>query len=752
MASEDPPGDTDLRLRAENRLHSAQLPGKAPLAENETQRLLHELQVYQIELELQNEELRASRAQGEAGLARYTDLYDFSPVGYFTLSRFGEILQTNLAGARLLGKERARVLGKRFSLSVAQADLPSLNTFLERVFAVQPHEACELRLATESRLTVQIEATLASDGGTCNAVVTDITAHKQAQAHLLLAASVFTHTRDGIIICSPDGKIIDVNAAFTRITGYAREEVLGKEPCMFNSGQQSPEFYAEMRRTLTHDGMWSGELRNRRKNGESYIESTTISAVRNATGQTLNTVTLFTDITAMKEHQQQLEHIAHYDGLTHLPNRVLLADRLQRAMIQSLRQERSLAVAFLDLDGFKAVNDMHGHDVGDELLVCLAQQMKAVLREGDTLARIGGDEFVAVLVDIKNLSDCTPLLNRLLQAAITPVKRGERVLQVSASIGVTLFPQDKVAAEQLIRHADHAMYQAKQSGKNRYHLFDVHQDLNLQTQGQEIERIREALAKREFVLYYQPKVNMRTGEVIGVEALIRWQHPQRGLLQPDSFLPLIENHPISVELGEWVEDTALSQIAAWHASGRDIPVSVNVGAFQLQQDEFVPHLAALLLAHPDVQSRLLELEILETSALQDIAGVSRVMHDCQALGVRFALDDFGTGYASLSYLKHLPAELLKIDKSFVLSMIDDADDRAIVEGVIGLVRAFHREVIAEGVETQAHRTLLLALGCEQAQGYGIAHPMPAAEFPAWMADWQSRWLRRGADSELSSGH
>jgi EAL domain-containing protein (putative c-di-GMP-specific phosphodiesterase class I) len=325
----------------------------------------------------------------------------------------------------------------------------------------------------------------------------------------------------------------------------------------------------------------------------------------------------------------------------------------------------------------------------------------------------------------------------LLQAAAQPVTVHQQMLQVSASIGVTLYPRDRSDADQLIRHADQAMYIAKQAGKNRYHVFDVDQDAAIKTQQESVEHIRYALDRRQFVLYYQPKVNMKTREVIGAEALIRWQHPEHGLLPPAAFLPAIEDHLISVELGKWVIDTALMQIEQWARAGYDFPVSVNVGALQLQQNGFVACIADLLAAHPAVDPASLELEILETSALQDINQVSEVMHACRALGVHFALDDFGTGYASLSYLKRLPAELLKIDQSFVRDMLDDPEDLAIIAAVLGLAAAFGRQVIAEGVETIAHGDRLLAMGCELAQGYGIARPMPAAALPDWATNWRT---------------
>lgn len=467
-------------------------------------------------------------------------------------------------------------------------------------------------------------------------------------------------------------------------------------------------------------------------------------------GKPIRLTGIFQDITQQKAEKQALKaayeeleksncllkHIAHYDPLTNLPNRVLLADRMQQAMIHSQRRQQSMAVAFLDLDGFKDVNDQFGHSVGDQLLIDISHRLKLVLREGDTLARIGGDEFVAILTDLNQGLECEPVLTRLLTVAAEPFIIQGTPIQVSASIGVTIYPQDGVDADQLLRHADQAMYMSKQAGKNCYHLFDVAHDAAIKTQRDDLTQIRQAMLNQEFVLFYQPKVNMRTGKVIGAEALIRWQHPQKGLLAPGAFLPIIENHVLSIELGEWVISTGLSQIAQWKEMGLSLPVSVNVGALQLQQSNFSERLARLLNIHPESIAPFLELEILETSALGDIAQISNVIHTCQALGVSFALDDFGTGYSSLSYLKQLPAKMLKIDQSFVRDMLEDEGDLNIIKGIIGLATAFNRNVIAEGVETIAHGNMLLSLGCELAQGYGIARPMPAKDIPSWIQTWQ----------------
>ncbi|TSA06035.1 MAG: EAL domain-containing protein [Comamonadaceae bacterium] len=485
-------------------------------------------------------------------------------------------------------------------------------------------------------------------------------------------------------------------------------------------GAASVEF-----RMLCKDGSWKWVL------GRGMVVN------RDADGKPLRMIGTNSDITVRKAHQSQLEHLAHFDALTNLPNRVLLADRLQQAMAQALRRAQHLAVAYLDLDGFKTINDQHGHDVGDQVLIALAQRMRQVLREGDSLARIGGDEFVIALLDVDDRVASLPMLNRLKAACAQNVQVGALSLQVSVSVGITFYPQAQdIDADQLLRQSDQAMYQAKLAGKNRLHFFDTTQDSSIRGRHESVERIRLALELHEFVLHYQPKVNMRSGQIVGAEALIRWQHPEKGLLSPAMFLPLIEDHPLAVDIGEWVIDTSLTQIERWHAAGLDMRVSVNVGSRQLQQSDFVDRLKFILAKHPQVKPSSLELEVLETSALEDIAQVSDVIEACERIGVKFALDDFGTGYSSLSYLKLLRVATLKIDQSFVRDMLEDPDDLAILRGVIGLAAAFKRQVIAEGVETVAHGTLLLQLGCELAQGYGIAQPMSAEQMPAWSTAWR----------------
>ena len=580
-------------------------------------------------------------------------------------------------------------------------------------------------------------------GGGFVTTYVDITERRRAEEKLHLFASVFTHAREGIVITDAECNIIEVNDAFSRISGYDREELLGRNPRMLQSGKQTKEFYVAMWRELVENGHWHGEIWNQRKGGQLYAEMLTISAVRDADGRTRQYVGLSSDITSLKEHERQLDHLAHYDALTTLPNRVLLADRLHQAMSQVKRRGQPLAVVYLDLDDFKRINDRHGHQAGDQLLVAIAARMKQALREGDTLARLGGDEFVAVLLDLADVEMSAPIIARLLAAADQPVQVGDLVLQVSASLGLTFYPQtEEVDADQLLRQADQAMYQAKLAGGKRHHVFDAAQDRSVRGHHEDLVHIGKALNQGEFVLHYQPSVNMRTGAVIGAEALIRWQHPERGLLSPAVFLPVIEDHPLAVGVGEWVIESALTQLERWNAAGLAIKVSVNIGARQLQQGDFIERLRTILAAHPNVRPGDLEMEVVETSALEDLARISGVIDACRQMGVRFALDDFGTGYSSLIYLKRLPVTQLKIDQSFVQDMVNDPDDLAILQGVLGLARAFRRDVTAEGVETVEQGKLLLRLGCEHAQGYAIARPMPADELQSWIASWRPdpAWL------------
>lgn len=562
-----------------------------------------------------------------------------------------------------------------------------------------------------------------------------------------LSASVFNHAHDGIFITDANMRILEVNPAFTQITGYSREQALGWTPTELGFVTYEPEFFNE-RSHLSEsgsDGEWRGETWNKNAAGNIYPAWLDIFTVLSDTHQLLHFVGLFSDITEAKLHQQNLERMAYHDPLTQLPNRALLSDRLQQQFARAERTGELLAVSCLDLDGFKPVNDRLGHEAGDHLLIQLAERMTQCLRESDTVARVGGDEFSLLLSGLNSEQECKTTLQRLLEVIKQPYTVAGENVMISASIGYTIYPLDASEPDTLLRHADQAMYQAKLSGGSHIHKFDMELDRQYRGLRQDRERIEAALPNGEFCLYYQPKVNMRQGQVVGMEALIRWQHPELGLRSPGSFLPLIENTDFSIVLGDWVIRQVLAQMKAWLAQGLELSVSINVSPRHIIRDNFTDCLKQIISEYPEVSPQKLEFEITETAAIEDVARVVRTMNSCKALGVSFALDDFGVGYSSLTYLRRLPVSLIKIDRSFVRDMLVDNNDLALVAGIISLGRDFHCKVVAEGVETAAHGLQLLKMNCELAQGYFIAHPMPADKVMEWVRNYkpQQSWLNYG---------
>ena len=736
---------SDIRERAEAKIASQNIQTSQSLQKislDEAQKIVHELEVHQIELEMQNEELLKMQEELKKTKIRYFDLYDMAPVSYCTLNEKGLMQEVNLATSSLFDMQRHQLINQPLSNFIFHEDQDIYYLYHKKFFTSNETQECELRMLKADKTLFWVHLSGTREANTDEEpslylIISDISERKKFEEQLELSASVFKNAGEAIMITDLNGSIKDINESFTKITGYTREEIIGKKPSVLNSGQQSKEYYRVMWRTLRDGGSWRGEIWNKQKNGQMYAEMLIINTVYDNHGKPSHFVALFSDITTMKEYENSLKNMAHFDQLTKLPNRALLSDRLENGMIQIKRNQQHMAVIFLDLDGFKEVNDAKGHDIGDKLLVTLAKEMKQALRDGDTLARIGGDEFVAVLFNLVEISDALPIINRLLEATSKKIEIDDEFIQVSASLGVTFYPQaETVDADMLLRQADQAMYQAKLSGKNRYHFFNTQENNLIRERFEGIEQVRQALKNEEFMLYYQPKVNMRTGEVIGMEALIRWKHPKKGIVPPLEFLPAIEGHAVSVDIGEWVIHTALSQIKSWQMSEINIPISVNLGARQLLEEGFVNRLESALSQFPMVKPGMLELEVLETSRLEDLKTAKEVMNACLGLGVTFALDDFGTGYSSLAYLKTLPIKQIKIDQGFVRDMLNNPDDLSILEGIINLGEAFHRTVIAEGVETSQHARVLLGLGCELGQGYEIARPMPAVQFASWLKEYK----------------
>ncbi|MCG8488134.1 MAG: EAL domain-containing protein [Chromatiales bacterium] len=443
------------------------------------------------------------------------------------------------------------------------------------------------------------------------------------------------------------------------------------------------------------------------------------------------------DITDRKKAEAELDRIAHYDSLTGLPNRLLKSDRLNQAILRANRKKYLVAVCYLDLDGFKPINDKYGHDIGDLVLVEVARRLERTVRGGDTVSRIGGDEFVLILTELDSQYGCEVILERVMQVIEEPITMKDIELVVSASIGYTLYPSDDSDADLLLRHADQAMYVAKERGKSCIHLFDPEQDRQVKAYRENYDRLQKAIEDQEFTLYFQPKVNMYDGQVIGMEALLRWVHPEHGILAPGSFLHIATETELEIELGKWVIGRALEQLQQWQSYGLDLSVSVNIGPHHLQHADFVLHIKQALSEYSSVDAKKLELEILETTSIEDLSRIIQPLLYCQEMGVQITLDDFGTGYSSLTYFHRLPVNTLKIDRSFVCDMLEDPQDLAIVESVVRLALAFHRPVIAEGVESIEHGAALLRLGCKLGQGYGIARPMPAEAVLQWLEKWYS---------------
>ncbi|WP_248744794.1 GGDEF and EAL domain-containing protein [Pseudomonas sp. MWU12-2037] len=540
-----------------------------------------------------------------------------------------------------------------------------------------------------------------------------------------------------------NGRITYVNDPFCVISGYSRDELLGQNHRILNSGYHPSGFFVDMWRTIAQGRVWKGEVCNRAKDGSLYwVDSTMVPLLDEATGQVRKYVSIRFDVSEKLRLLHTLQWRVGHDVLTGLPNRAFLSDLLNQALDFSRREAIPLAVCMLDLDGFKAVNDGYGHASGDRLLVEVAERLRGIMRGEDVVARLAGDEFVLILRYVHDAEELNAALQRVLGAISAPYLILGQTVHVDASIGVTLFPSDDEDADTLLRHADQAMYLAKQGGRNRFHLFDVSLDQEVKATHQTVALMRQALANGEFRLVYQPKVNMRTGSVVGFEALMRWQHPHEGLLQPQAFLPLVAQTDVVIDIGEWVMDQVMAQMQAWRQAGHEWPVSLNIAARHFQRGDFVERLRALLMRHAEVPPHMLDLEIIESVAIENIQRVSQCLQDCQTLGVRFSLDDFGTGYSSLSYLKRLPSQTIKIDRSFVRDILHDQDDLALTTAVIGLARAFGREVIAEGLESAEHGRLLMSLGCEVAQGYFIARPMSADEVPAWVEAFEPPALWR----------
>lgn len=561
-----------------------------------------------------------------------------------------------------------------------------------------------------------------------------ITESKLNETDLRIAAVAF-ESRESMLITDSNNVILRVNHAFTKSTGYLAEEVIGKTPSILKSGLHDKAFYAGMWDSINQHDVWQGELWDKRKNGEIYPKLLMITAVRGINNQITHYVGMHSDISDLRKAKGDVTRAGLLDPLTGLPNRLLFSERIHNELEQDIPY-RILAVVMIDLDNFKQINDSHGHEAGDRVLVEVAKQLKEATRDTDVVARLGGDEFVILLTELTGEEACHQTLERLRVSLSNPYIIDGLKLHLSASIGATLYPSDNTDADGLLRHADEAMYLAKHGGKNRYVIYDIAAAANRSSLQQKLTLIRTALENKEFFLYFQPQVNMLEGTIVGMEALIRWQSPEHGVILPNEFMPLVENSELAISVGCFVLHTAVAQLSEWQKLGLNWRMCVNISPRHLEHPNFLDDIKTVLSNYPDVAPSMIELEIVESAALEDIEKVIRIMKTVREIGVHFALDDFGTGHASLTYLRRLPVRTLKIDRSFVRDMIDDSSDLIMVEGICSLAHTFDREVLAEGVDNLQLGTLLIQIGCRLAQGFAISRPMPAKAVVNWAKLWQ----------------
>jgi diguanylate cyclase (GGDEF)-like protein/PAS domain S-box-containing protein len=566
------------------------------------------------------------------------------------------------------------------------------------------------------------------------AYVRNITRRKTNEAELRIAAVAF-ESQEILMITDSDGVILRVNHAFTENTGYTAEEVIGQNPRIFKSGRHDAAFYRELWDTIRTTGKWQGEVWDKRKNGEIYPKWLSISAVKNSDGIVTHYVSSQVDITKRKKAEEEIQHLAFYDPLTQLPNRRLLQDRLQHAIASSARSGRKGALLFIDLDHFKTLNDTLGHAIGDMLLRQVAQRLVSCVREGDTVARLGGDEFMLILEDLSEQpveagAQTEAISEKILITLSLPYLLALHECRSTPSIGATLFSGRQEPIEELMKQADIAMYQSKKAGRNTMRFFDPEMQASINAHAELENELRLAIENRQFQLHYQVQVD-DTQRVLGVEALIRWMHPDLGLVAPPQFIPLAEESGLILPIGKWVLETACAQIKSWQGNAltRCLAIAVNVSPKRFRQPDFAAEVQAVVTRHA-IDPRLLKLELTENLLLENIEEVIGTMGVLNDIGVQISLDDFGTGYSSLLYLKRLPLDQLKIDQSFVRDLATDSSDKAIVKTIIAMAQSLDLEVIAEGVETAEQRQILLDMGCKNFQGYLFSKPLPITQFEA----------------------
>ena len=720
------------------------------LSPKELKDKLHQSSVYEIELKIQNEELIESQQRlidavnEQKNLsAEYESLFNEAPIAYVILDIRGLIVNANTRFCELVNiKDLSMIKSRPLDKFISTAEKNIFKIRYPAFFKNPEGKSFSLSFVSGSKL-IPVHATgnLIDNkiqqghgkGGLLRLVLMDMTEVESLQEELRLTSRVFDVSADALIITDSRMKILKTNPVFSQLTGYSENELIGQTPSILSSGYENSEYYQEMWQTLNNQGFWNGEIRDQKKNGEFFDTIIHISSLKNSYDEVTHYIISFNDITQEKANISLIEHLAQYDHLTDLPNRTLLNDRLQQAIKLAQRNNSEFAVLFIDLDHFKNLNDTLGHQVGDALLKQIATRMKSCLRKTDTIARFGGDEFVVLLGEFKENTDVikytTSLAQKLLSSLNEPFKLEESDYISTFSLGIAIYPYDADTAQNLIKHADTAMYQAKKTGRNTFCFYSYGLSKLLKSHSEIEQDLRVALDKTQFRLYYQPQVNLHTGKLIGMEALIRWMHPVKGLIMPDDFLGTAERIGLLQSIDHWVVEEACQQIKTWLQQKKSIvPISINLSHHQFQPGSQIVNFIESMLESYEIEAKWLCIEVTESGIMKDIDSASHIIYKLQELGIEFALDDFGTGYSSLTYLRQLPMNVLKIDKSFVQDALNNEDNATIITAIISMTQGMGLSVLAEGVETEDQEAFLVELGCQFGQGYLYKRPISNFEF------------------------
>lgn len=723
----------ELRADAEQQLSSEP---KLDRTASEDKKLIHELQVHQIELELLYNNLLHTQSELEKSRANYFNLYDLAPVGYLSVNKLNIIENANLMASTLLGTTRKNLIEKPLTQFILAADQDIYYLYQKKLLETGNKQRFELQLAKHEGLgfwaLIEMNQTFSTDGEQIlRIIITDINQRKKNEDYLRQAAAMFESTREGVMVTDTEARILTINQAFCELTGYSKSEVIGQTPQLLKSGRQNAEFYQAMWTDLEEKDYWQGEIWNRRKNGEIYLQMLSITVVRNEYQKLTHYVGVFSDISLLKDAVERLDYLAHHDPLTNLPNRLVLLSRLEHCIQLSDRERKSAAILMLDLDRFKDVNDSFGHLAGDELLQQVSACLTNRLRGIDTVTRIGGDEFIVLLEDLSHPRDAAQVATEIITALSEPwqLSNGKEV-RIGVSIGISLFPEHGSTPEELLQHADAALYRAKDKGRGNYQYFT--EDLTIAA----IRRIslesmlRRAITKQELEVYYQPQVELNSGDIIGAEALLRWPSAEEAWISPCQFIPVAEETGLISEIGEWVLHQVCRQGQQWRNNGfPEIKLAVNLSAHQFHHSDIVATVTKIL-DETKFPATYLELELTESTLMSRESEAEEVLQQLRELGIHLAIDDFGTGYSSLAYLKRFPLDILKIDKSFIDDIPQLEDDNEIAAAIIGIAHTLRLKVLAEGVETEAQLNFLKQKGCDYYQGFYKSHALSAEEFAA----------------------